>query len=171
MEAIEMIKTRRSVRSFKPNPVDMETLDRVLETATYAPSGKGKQLAQIVCVTDRGATDKLRRMNADVLGIDSDPYYGAPVIVVVLAPKSSATPTEDGSAVLMTMALAVHAEGLAACWINREQQMFDSPEGKALLREWGLSEDLRGVGALAIGYADGSMPEPMKRRDDYIINV
>lgn len=171
MDGLQLLKTRRSVRKFKSTEVDQTVLDRVLEAATFAPSGAGRQSAQIVVLQDKETLDQLRKMNAEVLGAKSDPYYGAPTIVLVLAAKDAPTPVEDGACLLTYMMLAAHEEQLATVWVHREREIFDSPEGKSLLTKWGLSDAYIGIGALAIGYADGDYPNPAPRRPDYIKKV
>ena len=105
------------------------------------------------------------------MGKETDPYYGAPAIVVVLADGGRGTFVEDGSCVLENLMLAAHAVGLSSCWIHREREIFDSEEGKALLKEWGLPEALRGVGAIALGYADGPEPAAAPRKEGYVVRV
>ena len=147
-----------------------EPLDTVLEAGTYAPTGGGHQSPVIVAVTSPETRERLRALNAVVMGKETDPYYGAPAIVVVLADGGRGTFVEDGSCVLENLMLAAHAVGLSSCWIHREREIFDSEEGKALLKEWGLPEALRGVGAIALGYADG--PEPAApRKEGYVVRV
>ncbi len=170
-EFLDIIETRRSVRSYKPDAVPTELLDTVLKAGTFAPTGKGQQSPVIVAVTDERYRKILTQMNDKVLGSNSDPYYGAPVIVLVLANGSVPTFVEDGSCVLQNMMLAAHALGLASVWVNRERQMFDSDEGKALLQEWGLPSSLRGVGALALGYAAGPAKPPIPRKNGYIVKI
>lgn len=165
-EMLQLLKTRRSVRKYKPDPVEPEKLDAVLEAGTYAPSAMGKQSATIVAVQDPETRNQLMKMNAAVMGIDSDPYYGAPTIVLVLGSS-----VEDGSCVLLNMMNAAHSLGLASCWIHREREMFDSPEGKGLLKKWGLPEGLRGIGSIALGYADGEPPAPKLRKEGYIVKI
>lgn len=168
---IDLIKTRRSVRSYTAEPVPEELLDQVLEAGTFAPTGGGHQSPVIVAVADPGARERLRRLNAAVMGKDTDPYYGAPVIVVVLADGGRGTFVEDGSCVLENLMLAAHALGLSSCWIHREREIFDGAEGKALLREWGLPETLRGVGAIALGYAAGPEGSAAPRKDGYVMRI
>ena len=84
------------------------------------------------------------------MGNNTDPYYGAPVVILVLADGSANTFIEDGSCVLENMMLAAHALGLGTVWVHREREIFDSESGKALLREWKLPETLCGVGAIAL---------------------
>lgn len=170
-DLIDLIKTRRSVRSYKADPVPQELLDTVLEAGTYAPTGGGHQSPVIVAVTSPETRERLRALNAAVMGKETDPYYGAPAIVVVLADGGRGTFVEDGSCVLENLMLAAHAVGLSSCWIHREREIFDSEEGKALLKEWGLPETLRGVGAIALGYADGPEPTAAPRKDGYVVRV
>ena len=162
---LTLIKTRRSIRAYKPDAVPADVLARVLEAGTYAPSAMGRQSATIVAVETQAYRDRLTKLNAAVIGKDVDPYYGAPVIVVVLGDGESANYLADGSCVLENLMLAAHAEGLGTVWVNREREIFDSPDGKALLRDWGLPETLRGVGAVALGYAAGPAPEAAPRKE------
>ena len=155
---LTLIRTRRSIRAYKPDAVPADVLARVLEAGTYAPSAMGAQSAMIVAAVSAEARARLTELNAAVIGKDTDPYYGAPVIVVVLGDGGSANYMADGSCVLENLMLAAHAEGLGSVWVNREREIFDSPDGKALLRAWGLPETLRGVGAIALGYAAGPAP-------------
>ena len=129
---LELIKSRRSIRSYRPDAIPKELLDAVLEAGTYAPSAMGRQSATIVAVTDKAVRDELMRLNAEVMGTQSDPYYGAPVIVLVLAGGTIPTYIEDGSCVLENLMLAAHAVGLGSVWVNRERQIFDSERGKQL---------------------------------------
>ena len=168
---LTLIKTRRSIRAYKPDAVPADTLARVLEAGTYAPSAMGEQSATIVAVETKAYRDRLTKLNAAVIGRDVDPYYGAPVIVVVLGDGERANYLADGSCVLENLMLAAHAEGLGTVWVNREREIFDSPDGKALLRDWGLPETLRGVGAIALGYAAGPAPEAAPRKENYIVHV
>ena len=135
---LTLIMTRRSIRAYKPDAVPADVLARVLEAGTYAPSAMGEQSATIVAVETKAYRDRLAKLNAAVIGKDVDPYYGAPVIVVVLGDGESAHYLADGSCVLENLMLAAHAEGLGTVWVNREREIFDSPDGKALLRDWGL---------------------------------
>ncbi len=170
-EVLNTIKTRRSVRAYKPDAVPAELLDAVLEAGTYAPTGGGHQSPTIIAVTSETYRGEIAALNAAVMGSTNDPYYGAPVIILVLADGTANTFVEDGSCVLENMMLAAASLGLGSVWVHREREIFDSEKGKALLREWGLPETLRGVGGIALGYPDGAPVEAAKRKDNYIVRV
>lgn len=161
---LELLKTRRSVRSYKPEQIAAQELDAVLEAGTYAPTGMGMQSPVIVAVQDAQTRQAVMELNQQARGGSGDPYYGTPTIVLVLADPERGTCVEDGACVLCNMMNAAHSLGLASCWIHGEREMFQLPEGKALLRQWGLPETLRGVGSIALGYAAGPLPQPKPRR-------
>ena len=96
-ESIKNMIERRSVRGYKPDMIPKEDLDLILEAGTYAATGMGMQSPVIVAVTDKATRDQLSKMNADVMGTDTDPFYGAPVVLVVLADKNRPTYIYDGS--------------------------------------------------------------------------
>ncbi len=164
---LKIIETRRSCRKYKKEQVKDSELKAVLEAGTYAPTSRGMQSPYIVAVQNEAVLRKLAGMNAKVMGATSNPYYDAPTYVLVFASLDSHNPVQDGSCVLENMMLAAHAIGLASCWIHREREMFETPEGKDLIREWGLPENIIGVGALALGYADGDLPKPKPRKEGY----
>lgn len=164
----DIIKSRRSVRGYKSDAVPEDKLARILEAGTYAPTGRGKQSPQIIAIKDKATRDRISALNAAILGTDSDPYYGAPVIVLVLADGEANTFVEDGSCVLENLMLAAEAEDLGSVWIHREREIFDSNEGKALLKEWGLSDNLRGVGSIALGYPAVEPKDAAPRKTNYI---
>ncbi len=166
----ELLKTRRSIRKYKPQQVSDADLDAVLEAGLYAPSGMNTQKTVMVAVRDQQTRDQLSQMNAAVMGSSGDPFYGAPCVVVVLSSLERYTWLEDGSLVMGQLMLAAKAQGLGSCWIHRAQEMFDSPEGKALLKKWGLPETMKGVGNCILGYPDED-PAPKPRLEGRIIKV
>lgn len=167
-DVLKTIKSRRSVRAYKPDAVPSELLDAVLEAGTYAPTGGGRQSPVIVAVTSEKIRNQIAELNAAVMGKDVDPYYGAPAIILVLAAGTARTFVEDGSCVLENMMLAASSLGLGSVWVHREREIFDSEQGKKLLREWNLPETLRGVGSIALGYPAGPLVEAAKRKDAYV---
>ena len=171
-ETLQDIRTRRSCRKFRPRQISDEELNAILEAGTWAPTGRGAQSPVMVVVQDRETIDQLSRMNAAILGVDSDPFYGAPTVVVVLADKSRPTCREDGTLVMGTLMLAAHAVGVASCWIHRAHEVFESEEGKALLKKWGIQGDYEGIGHCVLGYAAENGEAPAKpRKENYIIRV
>ena len=166
----EDLLTRRSVRKYSDRPVEDEKLDKVLAAGLYAPTGMNNQLPVLVAVRDKATRDELSRMNAAVMGTSGDPFYGAPCVIVVLSDPERMTWVEDGSLVLGNLMNAAHSLGLGSCWIHRAKECFDTPEGKALLRAWGVPENYRGVGNCILGYA-AEEPEAKPRKSGRIIKI
>ena len=169
-EILKNLETRRSVRNYKPEQVSDEQLDAVLRAGSYAASGMNNQKAIMVAVRDKATRDLLSKLNAAVMGSDRDPFYGAPCVIVVLSDPERSTWVEDGSLVLGNLMNAAHAVGLGSCWIHRAREVFDTPEGKALLKQWGLPETLRGVGTCILGYAN-EVPGDKPRADGRILKI
>src|SRR5674536_27608 len=107
-ETMHALLNRRSVRTFKPQQIKDEELNAVLEAGKYAPSGANQQSALFIVVQDPETRETLSRMNLAVMGGDSDPYYGAPTLVLVLADKAKVTPVEDASLALGNMFTAAY---------------------------------------------------------------
>jgi len=171
MDAMQNLLTRRSVRKYKPDMVPQEKLDKILEAGTYAATGMGRQSPIILAVTDKALRDKLSKMNAAIMGVDSDPFYGAPVVLVVLADKNVPTYIYDGSLVMGNLMNAAHAEGIASCWIHRAKEEFNSEEGKKILQDLGITGDYEGIGHCILGYADGDEPAAKPRKENYVYSV
>ena len=171
-ETLQDIRTRRSCRKFQSRQIAEDELNAILEAGTWAATGRGCQSPVMVVVQDKDTIARLSKMNAAVLGTESDPFHGAPTIVVVLADRTRPTCLEDGTLVLGNLMLAAHAVGVGSCWIHRAREVFDSEEGKALLRSWGLEGDYLGVGHCALGYAAEHGEAPAKpRKENYVIRV
>ena len=167
------LKERRSIRSYKPEQIKEEELQKILEAGTYAPTGMGMQSPKIVVVQDKETRDYLSKLNAEYLGGgSSDPFYGAPTVLVVLASKDRPTCVEDGSLVMGNLMNTAYAVGVGSCWIHRAREVFASEEGKALLKKWGIEGDYVGVGHCILGYpADDAEPKAKPRKNDYIVYV
>ncbi len=170
MEAMYNLLNRRSVRKYTQQQVPDELLDQVLEAGLFAPTGMNTQNIYMVAVRDKETRDQMMRMNAAVMGRDGDPFYGAPCVIVVLGDASGYPVVENGSLVLGNLMNAAHAVGLGSCWIHRAKQMFETQEGKALLRKWGLKESLVGVGNCILGYPDEE-PAARPRLDGRIVRI
>ena len=162
---LEIIRTRRSYRSYQPEQITDEQLNAVLEAGTYAPTSRGLQSPFIVAIQDEELKARLAKMNAEIMGVTTNPYYDAPTYVLVFVPSDAPNGIQDASLVMENMMLAAHAQGLGSCWIHREREMFATEEGKELMQQWGLPEGLVGIAALALGYPNGE-PSPAKPRKE-----
>ena len=162
---LEIIRTRRSCRSYQPEQITDEQLNAVLEAGTYAPTSRGLQSPYIVAIQNKDLLERLAQMNAEVMGVTTNPYYDAPTYVLVFVPADAPNGIQDASLVLENMMLAAHAQGLGSCWIHREKEMFATEEGMELMAQWGLPEGLIGIGALSLGFPAGE-PSPAKPRKE-----
>lgn len=164
--------TRRSIRSYTDQIPPKEVIKEICEAGTYAPTGMNRQAPIIIAVTNREVRDRLSKLNAAVFGPDNDmdPFYGAPVVLVVLADTTAAfTWKEDGSLVMGNLLNAAHAKGLGSCWIHRAKEVFETEEGKAILTELGIDADKYvGIGNCILGYVSGDYPEAKPRKDNYV---
>ena len=171
MDAMQAMLTRKSVKKYKPQPVEKELVDKIIEAGLNAPSGLNKQSPIILAVTNKELRDELSRLNAgDDPFFRADPFYGAPCVLVVLADKSVPTRVYDGSLVMENMLLAAHALGLGACWIHRARETFERPEGKAILRKLGIEGEYEGIGNCIVGYADIN-PEKKPRKENRVYYI
>ncbi len=167
----EAILTRRSVKSFTDEQVSQELLEKVIEAGRYAPTGMNAMAPLFIAVQDPEVIAKLSKMNAAVMGMDGDPFYGAPTVILVLADRERSTWLEDGSLAMGNLQLAAHTLGLGSCWIHRCRQMFESAEGQALLKEWGVEGDYAGVGCCILGYQKDAPKPRIARRENQVIYV
>ena len=169
---IKAIEERRSIRKFQPTMPAMDDLAQIVEAGLYAASGMGRQSAIIVAVTNKDLRDELAKTNAEIMGKpDFDPFYGAPAIFVVLADKSCRTAIYDGSLVMGNLMNAASSVGLGSCWIHRAKEVFNSPEGNALLKKWGIEGDYEGIGHCDLGYAAAPLPAAKPRKANYVIHI
>ena len=171
-DVLKNIQERRSCRNYKPDMVPEELLNQVIEAGLYAPSSLGQQSGMIVAVTDKETRDKLSKLNARFTkNPDSDPFYGAPVVLVVLARTERPAQFCDGCLMMENMMLAAHSLGLGTCWIHRATEMYQSDEGKAFLDSVGIEGDVVGVGHCIVGYPDTALPEPPARKETRVYYV
>ena len=171
-EVLKVLKERRSIRAFRPEPLKKEDLDAIVEAGLYAPSAKNLQSTKLVVVRDAAVLARLERLNSRILGTpEGTPFYGAPEAIVVLSDSDYPNWLQDGSLVMGNLMNAAAALGVGSCWINRATELFDLPEGQALLDKWGLPRTMRGVGNCILGYADGPIPAPKPRKPGRILRV
>lgn len=169
-DVLKAIRERRSIRSFSPELPSRDALEAIIEAGLFAASGKGQQSAVIAAITNPALRERLRMMNCRIGGWreDFDPFYGAPVLLLVLADRSNPNHVYDGSLVMGNLMLAAHSLGLGSIWINRARQEFDSDEGREILRELGIEGDWEGIAHCAVGYIHGSVPPAAPRRESRV---
>lgn len=169
MDAVTLLKTRRSCRCYKKEQIREDELQAILECGLNAPSAMNKQDTKIVVIQDQQLIQKLSKLNAQVWKKDTDPFYGAPTLTIILAPKDSKNNVQDGSLVLGAMQDGAYALNIGSCWINRAKEMFELDEGKAYLKKWNL-EDYQGVGCCILGYPAQQLP-PKEIKKDRIVYI
>jgi nitroreductase len=168
-ETINNIITRRSVKKYLDKAVEHELIAEIVKAGTYAPTGMNRQSPIIIAVSNKELRDKLSKMNAAILGTDNDPFYGAPVVLAVLAKKDVNTRVYDGSLVMENLMLAAHSLGLGSCWIHRAKEMFESADGKDILHNLGIVEEYEGIGFCIVGYpAPNATKSQSERKADYV---
>ena len=167
-EVLKAMKERRSVRSFKSDMPSKADLEKIAEAGLFAANGRGKQAAIIIAVTDKEMREKIVEANRKIGGWAEgfDPFYGAPVIFIVLADKSCSTYVYDGSLVLGNMMLAAHSLSLGSIWIHRAKEEFETKEYKELLSSLGIEGEWEGIGHCAVGYSEGKLPEAAERKQN-----
>ena len=170
MNPLEQILHRRSIRRYKAELPSRELIEQITQAGTYAASGRGNQSGLIIAVTNRELRDRISAMNNRFWGGEEgfDPFYGAPAILMVLAKKDSPHKLYDGSLIMGNMMLAADALGLGTCWIHRAKEVFETEEGKAILRDLGITEEYEGIGHLALGWPDCPHPAARPRKENYV---
>ena len=170
---LDEMKTRRSIRKFKPDMVPADVLDQIIEAGTFAANGRGLQSPIIIAVTNKEMRDKIMEMNRMIGGWEEgfDPFYGAPVILIVLADASCPTAVYDGSLTMGNLMLAAHDLGIGSCWIHRAKEEFESEEGKQILSDLGVTGEYEGIGHCVLGYPDEETAEAKPRKDDFVFWV
>ncbi len=169
-EVIQAMKDRRSIRKFKADMPSKDDINQIIEAGLYAANGRGKQATIIVAVTNKELHDKLVKINTEIGGWDEgfDPFYGAPVILIVLADKACPTHVYDGSLVMGNMMLAAHSLGLGSIWIHRAKEEFELPEYQSLLKEIGIEGEWEGIAHCAVGYMEGELPKAADRKENRV---
>lgn len=169
-EVIKNIEERRSIRKYKKDMIPKEIIEKIVEAGKYAPSGMGMQSSIIIAITNENLRDKLSKLNAKIMGVDTDPFYGAPVVLAVLAKKNIPTHVHDGSLVMGNLMLAANSLGIGSCWIHRAKEEFETDEGKEILKSLGIEEEYEGIGHCILGYKDeeGTLKP---RKDNYIYYI
>ena len=172
-EIIKAMLERRSIRKFKSDMVSKDDINKIIEAGLYAANGMGRQAVITVAVTDKKLRDKIAEDNRKIGGWDKgfDPFYGAPVILIVLAEKDWRNRVYDGSLVIGNMMLAAHSLGLGSIWIHRAKEEFETDEYKNLLKDIGVEGEWEGIGHCAIGYIDGDIPKAAPRKENRVFFI
>ncbi len=169
-EVLEKMQTRRSIRRYKSDMVQKDVIDKIVEAGTFAASGMNLQTPVIIAVTNKEIRDKMAGANAQIMGNNGDPFYGAPVVLVVLAEKKG-TYVYDGSLVMGNLMLAAHELGVGSCWIHRAKEVFEQEEWKQWLKSLGLEGEYEGIGNCVLGYVDGEYPGVLPRKENRVYFV
>ena len=172
-DTLKVLESRRSCRNFKPDMVKDEDLKEIIKAGTYAATGMGKQSPIIIAVTDKALRDEISEVNRKIGGWDAgfDPFYGAPVILIVLAKKEVGTYIYDGSLVMGNLMNAAESLGVSSIWIHRAKEEFESEFGKNLLKKLGIEGEYEGIGHCALGYAAEPLKEAAPRKENYVYYI
>ena len=173
MEALEAILTRRSTRNYKPDAVEEEKLDRILQAARQAPSGGNNQTNHFLVIRNREVLGKLIGMTETAFAkmeIAEDTYaslkhainaskkggyvfcYNAPVLIAVANRRDYGNNMADCACAIENMMVAANALDLGSCWINQLRWLNEEPVLVEYLQSLGMKEDERIYGAVIIGY-------------------
>lgn len=170
-DLLQKMQTRRSIRKFKPDMIPQEILDKIITAGTYAATGANSQSPIIIAVTNKEVRDKLSHVNAGIMGSKGDPFYGAPVVLIVLADKNCPTGVYDGSLVMGNLMLAAHELGIGSCWVHRAKEEFETEEGREILKFLEITGDYEGIGHCILGYVEGAYPEAKARKENWVYYI
>ena len=164
-EVICAIEGRRSIRSYRTDPVPEEKLEAVVKAGLMAPSAMNQQSWHFVVISGKGA-ERYRTYCIEKLG--RDPYYGAPAMILVFGKKDAITPVCDGSLAIGNLLLAAKALGLGSCWIHCVNDLFKE---EAAAAEWGVPAGYRPVGSVALGFPAGEAPAAKPRKEGTVTRI
>ena len=170
-EFLDLINSRASTKAYSDRMPSDTDIEKIIEAGLKAASGRNLQAPIIISVTNKEIRDKMAKANADIMGVNTDPFYNAPAVLVVLSRKNAHTYVYDGSLTLGNMMLAAHALGLGSCWVHRAKEVFDKPEWKEWLKSVGVEEDVEGIGNLILGYPSDTIPEPKTIKENRVFYV
>lgn len=170
-ECITNMLERRSCKAYTEEQITKEQLEAIVEAGKWAPCGRGAQSPMFVAIQNKELIQRLSKLNAEIMGAQKDPFYGAPTVIVVFADSTYGTYVEDGSLAIGNMLNAAHSLGVGGCWIHRAKQMFETEEGKALMKEWNAPDTYVGVGNCVLGYAKDALPKGKPRKVNYVVYI
>jgi nitroreductase len=180
-QVLETIKSRRSIRQFKPNQLKEADLAAILEAGCYAPSAMNGQSWHFTVVRNQELLDRMSVQVRELIkDIDSprikerlkDPnwqaFYRAPAMVVVSGQREAKFHQTDCAAATQNMLLAAASLGIGSCWIGIVAQLFESPQGTQFAQELMIPEGYQPLYAVALGYPDGEPPQAAPRKEDAV---
>ena len=113
MDLLELIKERRSIRRFAERDVPDELIERIIEAGIWAPSSNHCEPCEFIIVRDKDLREELAKISPW-----SKFLADAPVVICIIADRSSSCVIQDGSIAVMNMLLMIHALGLGSCWVD-----------------------------------------------------
>ncbi len=174
----EVLRTRRTVRSFQPEPVSRRDIQELVESAILAPNGMNLQPWAFSVITTEAV---MRKVNSIVLGILRSPevqermgdrmrdivnapdyyiFYGAPALIVISADQNVPGAAVDCQLAMENLFLAAHAKGLGTCYMGFLLFAAEVPDARRLL---GIPEGFRMVAAAIVGHPDARPEGPPQR--------
>jgi len=189
---MEIIRKRRSIRKYKPEQINDEELETIIEAGRFAPSGGNNQLSHFIAIQNRQMLNDLTVLVEEGLAsIEPEPgmykgmvraielcrkggydfIYSAPTLVVVANQRGYTNAMADSAVALENMMLAATSLGVGSCWINHLKWLTDDEKVLAYMRGIGLNEDEQICGAVALGYADQVYASPLKRTGNTVTIV
>ncbi len=169
-ELMNIIKSRRSTRSFKDELPPRDQIMQLVEAAEWAPSGMGKFLWHFTVVYSKEKSMRLARAvaEADNRGPEYN-FYGAPVNIIISYKRDEHHALPDGSAAMENLLLMATELGLGSCWINQIRECCDKPVVREVLTEYGVPEDHIVICSAAIGYI--GKETPAKPRKEGVVSI
>lgn len=192
-EMIEKMITRHAIRRFQDRQVEEKALEQILQAGLYAPSAGNNQRSRIVVCRDRAVNERLGQLSRYMQFKDEDPakvahsvsaeqpsikddltlmdgFYHAPTVLTIFALRMKYA-HEDAAMIAENIQLAAHFLGIGSCYVGRTEEVFDTEYGRALLKEWGIAEDLVPIGNVLLGYRDGPEPRAKPRKEGRIVRI
>ena len=183
MEFQEVLRSRRAVRDFRPDPVSPQFLRRLAEAAVQAPSSMNEQPWRFTVVTDpamlQAMSDAAKRHLIKCLPVlpkqehfrplFSDPaahlFHHAPALIVISASSDNPWATEDCALAAENLMLAACDMGLGTCWVGFSQAWLNGREGREML---GIPVSHHVVAPIVVGYPRTSSPLVQRRAPNIV---
>ena len=194
MDTLDAIITRRSTRSYKPDAVEREKLEKIIEAGRFAPSGGNNQTNHFIVVQNKNVLQKLATLAQDAFAkMEVTPetysslktsimlskkgsyvfYYNAPVLIIVANQKNYGNNMADCAVAVENMMIAANELDLGCCWINQIHWLTEDEKIFSCLRELGMKENERVFASMALGYAKDGLPnrKPLPRKGNLVTYI